>query len=310
MRGVLGFDGGATKTECVLLNEAGMVVASGRSGASNPGRIGCERATAAIVQAADYVISEAGTNRAGIMALCAGIAGTGAVEASNRMHGELAKVFPGVPIKVCTDLDIALAAAGERPAIVLIAGTGSAAVGSGPNGEIRRAGGLGPKLGDEGSAGHIGKQAIAAARLHRERTGNETPLGKQLLEQLGLIDWNDLENGPAAIDAAIDEAAYPRLFPAVAKAADAGDEMAREVLLDAAGDLALLVKALVQELGLGQVPFRLAPTGGMMGRSAYFDGQLQARLREVTPNAKLGPLPISPAHAAARMALELIRSAN
>jgi N-acetylglucosamine kinase-like BadF-type ATPase len=40
----LGFDGGATKTECVLLNEAGNILASGRSGASNPGQVGFERA--------------------------------------------------------------------------------------------------------------------------------------------------------------------------------------------------------------------------------------------------------------------------
>ena len=47
MRCVLGFDGGATKTECVLLNEAGNILASVRSGASNPGQVGFERAVVA-----------------------------------------------------------------------------------------------------------------------------------------------------------------------------------------------------------------------------------------------------------------------
>ena len=92
----------------------------------------------------------------------------------------------------------------------------------------------------------------------------------------------------------------------VANAADTDDEMARGILRDAAGHLATLVKTLVQELELEKVPFRLAKSGGMIGRCAFFDDLLESRLRHAAPLAKIGLLQILPAHAAALMALELL----
>src|ERR1700720_126452 len=115
MRCVLGFDGGATKTECVLLNEAGNVLASGRSGASNPGLVGFERAIEEVKKAARAATIEARVNPDAINALCAGIAGLGAAKAADRMRALLAAAFPNVAMKVCTDLEIALAATGTGP---------------------------------------------------------------------------------------------------------------------------------------------------------------------------------------------------
>jgi N-acetylglucosamine kinase len=303
MRCVLGFDGGATKTECVLLNEAGNVLASVRSGASNPGQVGFERAIEEIKKAAQAATFEARVKPDAITALCAGIAGVGAPKAAERMRALLAEAFPGVVTKICTDLEIALAATGTGPAMVLIAGTGSAAMGRGANGEVRRSGGFGPQVGDQGSARDVGRKAAAAARLERDRSGEESALGKQLKRQLGVANWREFEN---RISSAPLEQVYPQLFPVVANAADARDPMAREILRAAANDLAALVKTLADDLNLQHVPFRLAKTGGMIGHCAFFDDQLDSRLREAAPTAKIGLLPISPAHAAALLALESI----
>jgi N-acetylglucosamine kinase len=302
MRCVLGFDGGATKTECVLLNEAGNILASGRSGPSNPGQVGFERAIDEVKKAAQATTFEARVKLESISALCAGIAGVGAAKAADKMRSLLAAAFPSVAMKVCTDLEIALAATGTGPAIVLIAGTGSAAMGRGVNGEVRRAGGLGPLVGDQGSARDVGRKAAAVARLERDRSGEESALGKQLKRQLGIANWREFESRTNVPP----EQVYPQLFPAVANAADARDPMAREVLRAAANDLAALVKTLADDLYLQQVPFRLAKTGGMMGHCAFFDNELDSRLRELVATAKIGLLPISPAHAAALLALESI----
>jgi hypothetical protein len=67
---------------------------------------------------------------------------------------------------------------------------------------------------------------------------------------------------------------------------------------------------LADDLSLQQVPFRLAKTGGMIGHCAFFDSELDARLREATPTAKIGLLPISAAHAAALLALDLFLEAD
>jgi glucosamine kinase len=317
MRYVLGFDGGGTKTECVLMDEEKNVVAPGRSGASNPVRVGFEWAVAMIEQAAKLAILEAGLERSEITALCAGIAGAGDAHSAESLRAGLAAAFPGMAMKICTDLDILLAAAGEGPVMVLIAGTGSAAAARTATGEMRRAGGLGPRTGDEGSAGDTGKKAVMAAKLHRERTGVESWLGKQMLNQLGIANWTELPGvGNSSLSSVRPSSSgrsgdashdlYPRLFPVVANAADAGDEMAQELLRNAASDLAALVKQLVDELHWSEVPFPLAKTGGTIGRCAFFDVELEKRLRQAAPQAAIGLPAISPAHAAALMALALI----
>ena len=48
----------------------------------------------------------------------------------------------------------------------------------------------------------------------------------------------------------------------------------------------------------------------MIGHCAFFDDELDSCLREATPTAKIGLLPISPAHAAALLALELSLEAD
>ena len=50
MRYVLGFDGGGTKTECVLMDETGAILAHSRSGASNVVNVGPEAAAAALAE--------------------------------------------------------------------------------------------------------------------------------------------------------------------------------------------------------------------------------------------------------------------
>jgi hypothetical protein len=78
----------------------------------------------------------------------------------------------------------------------------------------------------------------------------------------------------------------------------------------AAFDLASLVENLAERLHLRGTPFLLAKTGGMMGRSTFLEAQLDERLRGSFPKAEIGSLRISPAEAAARLALRLLNPVN
>src|SRR6266850_835657 len=83
---VLGFDGGGTKTECVLLDSLGSIVARSVSGPSNPARVGVPAATVEVKKAAELVLREAGAEQNAVAALGAGLAGTGQAEIRQRMH--------------------------------------------------------------------------------------------------------------------------------------------------------------------------------------------------------------------------------
>src|SRR4029077_13682530 len=100
---VLGFDGGGTKTECVLMDAAGKILARCFSGPSNPSRVGVESAAREVEKAADLSIEEARVARSVIVALGAGLAGTGKPELKERMHASLAGAFPGAAVSIFTD---------------------------------------------------------------------------------------------------------------------------------------------------------------------------------------------------------------
>ena len=298
MEFVLGVDGGGTKTECVLMDPAGKIIARSISGPSNPYRVGVASATREIEKAADLCLREVGTRRDAVAAIGAGLAGTGNPELKEAMRASLAAGFPGAVVSIFTDLETALAAADPGPVIVLVAGTGSAAIGRNAQGQIWRTGGQGPRLGDDGSAFDIGSRAVARAMKEREEQGADSVLGRKILEQLGYASWQELRERATEQP----DSVFPLVFPVVAAAADARDGAAREILLQAAGELASLVNAVAEHSGQGREEIKIVKMGGMVGRCVYFDEQLDAALERALPGARIGGLRMSPAEAAARAA--------
>src|SRR5580658_1684722 len=300
MRYVLGFDGGGTKTDCVLMDGSGAVLARSQAGPSNPLRVGFGAALIAIREAARQAVAQAALpGSSSAAALCVGLAGSGPSESARKIRALLAAEFPQSMILICTDLDLALEAAGPGPAIVLIAGTGSAATGRNARKESGRAGGYGSQIGDEGTA-------------------LDSLLGLRLLRELGCADWSEVK---ARAQAASDEV-FPRLFSVVATVADwletpsetsaetAARKEARGILRAAAFDLASLAENLAERLHLREARFVVAKTGGMMGRSKYLESQIDERLRNAFPLAEIRSLRVSPAEAAARLALGLLSSGD
>jgi N-acetylglucosamine kinase-like BadF-type ATPase len=296
---VLGFDGGGTKTECVLMNSADQVLARTFAGSSNPSRIGVEAAVRAVEESAELALRDAGLERSVISAVGAGLAGTAKPEMRERMSCALQQCFPGAGITVLTDLEAALAAAGEGPAIILVGGTGSAAFGRNADGEIARSGGYGPSSSDQGSAYDIGQRAIAAAMQERIG-GSDSALGREILAQLGCTEWDVVQHRAQTMPDEI----FPPIFPVVAATADAGDATAQEILLRASQDLVALVGDVAGRLHLSDKEFLLVRMGGTMGRSRFFDAHIDAALKKVVPNAQIGKLRVSPAEAAALLAKE------
>jgi N-acetylglucosamine kinase-like BadF-type ATPase len=243
-----------------------------------------------------------------------GLAGAGPSESAEKIRALLAAEFPESKVQVCTDLDLALAAAGDGPAIVLLAGTGSFAVGRNAAGETARAGGYGSQIGDEGSAYDIGRRAVLTAMHENDRTGADALLGQRLLRELGCANWSEVKT---RAQAASDEV-FPRLFSVVAMVADwietstesssetAARNSALGILRAAAFDLGLLAENLAERLHLRGTRFAVAKTGGMIGRSKYLENQIDERLRNAFPQAEIGSLNVSPAEVAARLALRLL----
>jgi N-acetylglucosamine kinase-like BadF-type ATPase len=281
------------------MNSADQVLARTYAGASNPSRIGVESAARAVEQSAQLALGALGLPRSVITAVGAGLAGTAKPDMKERMRGALQKCFPGAAVTILTDFEAALAAAGEGPAIVLIVGTGSAAFGRNVEGETTRAGGYGPSSSDHGSAYDIGKRAIAAA-IQERRSGSDSILGRQILLRLCCTEWPVVQHRAQTMPDEI----FPPIFPVIAAAADSGDATAQEILVHAAQEVSSLVADVADRLHLREKEFLVAKIGGTIGRSRFFDAQIDAALKHIVPRAQIGRLRISPAEAAALAAKE------
>lgn len=299
----LGFDGGGTKTECVLADSSGRVITRAVAGPSNPMRTGYTKAWFSLSEAADMVLSHEKIHAENVQGICAGLGGVGRREVARHATNFFKRGYTNANVQVTTDLEIALEAAfGTGEGIILVGGTGSAALGRDSNGRILRAGGRGPWFSDEGSAFDIGRRAFAATVLADEHRGPATQLSSRILEIHEGHDWNSLTDHVVKSP----DSVFPKTFPLVAELADAGDAVCRDLLSGAATSLAGLARAVAKELGGAKQEIPLAKVGGIYGRSKYFDAQIDAELSRAVPHLHLVSLKISPAEAAARMAIRLV----
>lgn len=301
----LGFDGGGTKTECVLADAEGHLLARATAGPSNPLRAGYTKAWFSLSEAADAVLSRQKITTHHIRGICAGLGGSGRAGVARRVAGFFERGFPNAQVRATTDLEIALEAAfGSGEGVILLAGTGSAAYGRDSAGRTARIGGRGPWFSDEGSAFDIGRRAVRAVALAEEHRAPATELSNRLFAWNDCPGW-DLLLGSIAKNP---DDVFPKTFRLVAELADKGDAVSREILAHAASELAALAGSCANELQWQNRDVPIAKVGGEYGRSKYFDAAIEAEIKKAVPRARFVPVETSPVEAAVRIALRLFRA--
>lgn len=184
-------------------------------------------------------------------------------------------------IEVKNDSIPALAGAfGEMKGILLIAGTGSIAVGTDGAGRTVRSGGWGHVLGDEGSAYWVGLRALNAAVRFHDRRGPQTDLLGRALAYFG-------EKEPFSLIPAVYEpfdkakiAAFARI---AAEERERGDEVAVSIFKSAAEELASLAISVAIRLGQAQTGGSIAFAGGFISNNELLWRDTEARILSSLP---------------------------
>lgn len=306
---VLGIDGGGTRCTAVIATapegRAGdaslSILGRGVAGPANPRVAGFDAAQANLTAAIAAARTAAGVGTGRLAAACLGLAGVGRAEERDRMTAWARDTLAADHVAVVTDAEI-LFAAGTLPAwgIVLIAGTGSLALGRAERGATERCGGWGPLLGDEGSGYSIALAGLRAAARMADGRGPATALLAAFQQRLGAAAPADLVS--RVHDPAASRDRIAALATDVVAAAATGDGVAEQIVAGAADELAHLVATLAQRLGLtaGGYPLRLA--GGLLCQAPTMRDRLLAGLASF--GASPGDVFVveDPAAAAARMA--------
>src|SRR5258706_7037601 len=245
----LGVDGGGTRTNVALMNEAKEVVAEGEGGPSNPLRVGVETAVANIAKAVDAACDDGGVSRGDIVAATLGLAGTRRQDIRERVRESFLSRLRVRKILVTTDADIALYGTTlGKAGLVVIAGTGSICLGIDGNGKKFIAGGWGPVAGDEGGGRGIAGEALHAVAKASDGRGPLTKLSERAAEYFRA---SNVENLIGAIYAPqMDNSRIAGFARLVVETALEGDKIATEILKDAGRELGDAAVAVIKKLGL------------------------------------------------------------
>lgn len=258
----VGIDGGGTKTDCVVGDDAS-VLGRATAEACKVQKVGEEAARVALQTAIRRACAMSAADIGQVRSTCIGIAGAGRPDIVETVRTLVAGIVPGV-VEVVGDMGIAMEAAfGDGPGMIVVAGTGSIAYGRNDRGETARAGGWGPLISDEGSGEWIGKQAVAAA-MRAHDAGQNTVLAQSIVNTWHVATRDDMSR----IANSYPPPDFAALFPLVLAAAERGDTHARELLTNAGRELGMLGRTVIRRLWPGPQVVRVAVSGGVFQNSS------------------------------------------
>jgi N-acetylglucosamine kinase-like BadF-type ATPase len=270
----LGFDGGGTKTVCVLGDGKGRILAAAAGPSTNLKSRPAEQVEQTIKDLLAQVLPE----DVPIKSVHVSTAGGDRPEDQSRWKNWLLDYgLNPAHIAVENDAVGALAAGtGSKTGTVLIAGTGSIAYSI--RGDLAmpiRVGGWGYLFGDEGSGYEIGSKALQKiACFHDGREEEDKAFINHILAQLGL-------SSPAELITFIYENSYPRQVIAliakfVLELAQRGNPTAKNLINDAANALTQLVFAIYRN-DFKSAEYPLVVSGGLF-ESDFFKKQFETMM--------------------------------
>lgn len=285
---IFGIDGGGTSTRLRIESLEGKMLYQAESLSMNPRSVGWNGSRKTLDDLFSGMYKSINLSADNCISGFAGVAGidreadTGMMRSIIREAGNLG--FDTL-IEVKNDSIPALAGAfGELRGILLIAGTGSIAVGADSVGRIIRSGGWGHILGDEGSAYWVGLRALNAAIRFQDTRGPQTDLLGRALAYFGEKEAVSLI---PAIYEDFDKAKIAAFARIVAEEQDRGDETARQIFIEAAEELALLATSIAIRLGEATIGGKIAFSGGFITNNERLWRDTEARILSTLPRHRV-----------------------
>ncbi len=254
----IGVDGGGSKTECILIDGAGNVIARHLAPGCNPNVIGAEQARLILTEAL------ASLRKIAFGDQVVPIAVTHFYMAGNRTYWrdttlpftDLGRTFTADDSWPVLEL-----ATNGKPGFVLHAGTGSFVAARAPDGSVHYAGGVGWRFGDPGSGYDLGRRAIGLALLELQGWAPASRLGPTVREHTQLGSTADA----AAVTRFFYHHAEPNrqiaaLAPALLQLASEGDQPAQQLVTESVTELLTLAIRVAGKL-FPDIPLKTLPVG-------------------------------------------------
>lgn len=304
---IVGVDGGNSKTDILVADTSGALLAWVRVGGSNPQGIGLTAAAALVRSGIDAALVRArrGGERPEAVALC--MAGIDTPRDAKAVRSALAsRGTERISNRLSTRND---SEAGLRVAttdgvgIAIVGGAGANAIGVNEKGKMARFAALGDISGDFGGGGGLGVAALGAAVRAQEGRGPRTSLGRAILRATGLPSLRALLD--AVLEDRVPRGGVGALARVLLEESERGDRVAREIetlMIDHAAAFAAAAQRRAPSRRR-RIPIVLIG-GTILSPLPGYRSRLNAALTAVIPNADIRPLREPPALGALLYALD------
>jgi glucosamine kinase len=268
-----GIDGGGSKTCAIIVDSLGHERGHGFAGSSNYAAVGLEQTLSHIHTALEQAIQQVGCSLF-LEAAWFGLAGVDRPADHTHLFPHLRSFATAV--RLTNDAELILSSLKHTMGVAIIVGTGSIVLGRDTDGNTVRAGGWGHLIGDEGSGYAIGRTALQAAVRSADGRGPETCLLDMILQHWHLQEPSNII-GKVYPNA--DKASIAQLSQLVFSAARSNDLIARNIVEEAASEIALAAVAVSKKLSLpSSIPLALA--GSLLTHEADFRTMVLNAIRQ------------------------------
>ncbi|HEX4442284.1 MAG TPA: BadF/BadG/BcrA/BcrD ATPase family protein [Galbitalea sp.] len=297
---VVAVDGGGSKTDAVAVALDGRVVGRATGPGGSPHFIGVPAAAAQI----DALIREvAGAHPiAQVNVYLSGLDLPSEVDT----FAEALRRLDWSSERTVVDNDLyALLRTGTdaTDAVAVVCGTGINALGRRADGLTARFAALGIISGDWGGGAGLGEAAVWHSARHADRRGPETTLTAEVPRFFGLSTMDEVTQ--ALHLGSLEYGDLAGLAPLVQTHADAGDEIAGQLLVRQGEEVAIMAASCLDRLDLLSVAVPVVLGGGVLAaRNPRLWGAMLATLSERAPLAVPIHVPGPPILGAAMLALE------
>ena len=287
-RYVLGVDGGGTKTDAVIADEFGKVIANASNGGANWERMGIDKALASLEEVVRSAANVAGINTSEIASASFAIAGIDWPE-DVALYLPITERLAITKFEIFNDSFAALyAGAASLEGIVSIAGTGGKTAGIYAGNEAQT---MGMELGEGGGAGQLVGLALEYIAMQHHQTAETSALYELIPAAMNKKPGIEFFQAVARSGLRLNESLAPEIF----RLADVNDPGAMYAVLKTANQHAKDVCGIAKQLGIGQNPITVVRAGGLhTAGNLAFDEEFQKVVCESLPNATLKVLAEAP----------------
>ncbi len=300
----LGADLGATKTHTLIVDETGRAVGFGESGPGNHESVGYDGMFASMQSGMEQALQAAGLKKAEITGAGFGVAGYDWPSEIEATVSVIDRLGLQAPYKFVNDAVPGLIAGSEEGwGIVVVSGTGSNC--RGWDREHKREGrvtGHGVLMGEGAGGSELVHRCMQIIGYSWSKRLPETALADAIVKYVGAKDVEDLLRGYTTDEYHVGAEAARTIF----RVAEAGDQIARDLICWAGTELGELVNAVVRQLEFENLAFDVVMTGSMFEGGARLIDPMRATIHQLAPKARLVRLSAPPVVGAVMLGMEAV----